>query len=173
VVSNNRQPNVSATAQTEQPEPVKPFNDQAPVRHDVILAMQEPTCNKSSAAKRHTNSANNSCPAQSNGSGSTASRPTSSIEYICEILPARTRGGPDDAPLEGDGVGNKEFNVHHKDREGYDYAYKIQSVYRLDDPLTLAKLQSIYGMNSAPRGLVYTPASIVEQVDWRKAVKIR
>ncbi|EPE31321.1 PUA [Glarea lozoyensis ATCC 20868] len=53
--------------------------------------------------------------------------PQSSIEYVCEILPAKTRNAGDLA-LEEDGLGNKEFNERHKDWEGYDFAYEVTSV---------------------------------------------
>lgn len=48
--------------------------------------------------------------------------PKSRIEYICEILPAKTRN-PGDPALEEDGLGNKEFNTRHPDWEKYDFAY--------------------------------------------------
>lgn len=48
--------------------------------------------------------------------------PHSSIEYICKILPARTRNASDE-PLEDNGLGNKEYNERHKEYEGYDFAY--------------------------------------------------
>lgn len=98
--------------------------------------------------------------------------PHSSIEYVCEISPARTRN-PGDEPLPDHGLGNKEYNSRHKDWEGYDYAYQILSVYHLAQPLTMAQLRAEHGMKSAPRGLVYTPTSITESVDWRKGEKLQ
>ena len=98
--------------------------------------------------------------------------PQSTIEYICEILPARTRN-PGDLALEGDGLGNKEFNTRHKDWEGYDFAYKILSVYRIEKPITLDDLRNDHGMRSAPRGLVYAPPSLLEFVEWQKQSKLR
>ncbi len=92
--------------------------------------------------------------------------PYSSIEYVCEILPVRTRN-PGDEPLPDHGLGNQEYNNRDKAWEGYDYAYQILSVYQLAHPLTMAQLRAEHGMKSAPRGLVYTPASITEAVDWR------
>ncbi|KAF8862671.1 hypothetical protein BDZ45DRAFT_616615 [Acephala macrosclerotiorum] len=98
--------------------------------------------------------------------------PYSSIEYVCEILQAKTRN-PGDLPLEENGLGNKEFNTKHKDWEGYDFAYKILSVYKTDKPITLDDLKNDHGMESAPRGLVYTPQSIMELVEWQKQRKLR
>jgi predicted transcriptional regulator len=98
--------------------------------------------------------------------------PQSSIEYICEILPAKTRN-PDDLTLEEDGLGNKEFNERHKDWEGYDFAYEVLAVYRIEKPVTLKDLRNDHGIRSAPRGLVYTPPSLVNLVDWQKQRKVR
>lgn len=98
--------------------------------------------------------------------------PYSSIEYICEILPAKTRN-PGDLALEEDGIGNKEFNTRHKDWEGYDFAYKILSVYKLDMPITLKDLKNDHGIRSAPRGLVYAPPSLMALVQWQKQTKLR
>ncbi|KAI4266922.1 MAG: hypothetical protein L6R38_008470 [Xanthoria sp. 2 TBL-2021] len=87
--------------------------------------------------------------------------PHSSIEYVCNILPAKTRN-PADAPLEENGLGNQEFNSRHNDWKGYDYAYKILSVYHLNKPITLNDLKVTHNMKAAPRGLVYTPSSMTE-----------
>lgn len=98
--------------------------------------------------------------------------PQSSIEYVCEILPARTRN-VGDLPLEEDGLGNEEFNAKHQDWDGYDFAYKILSVYQIRKPVTLKDLRDDHGMRSAPRGLVYVPLSLVNLVDWREQSKVR
>lgn len=98
--------------------------------------------------------------------------PYSSIEYICEILPARTRN-PGDAALEEDGLGNREYNMRHKDWDGYDFAYRILSVYRIDKPITLGELRQKHGLGCAPRGLVYAPSSLTKLVDWKKQSKLR
>ena len=97
--------------------------------------------------------------------------PQSSIEYLCEILPATTRN-PGDLPLEENGLGNKEFNTRHKDWDGYDFAYKILSVRRIEEPITLKNLKDDHGMKSAPQGMVYTPLSLMELVDWQKQSKV-
>jgi predicted transcriptional regulator len=91
--------------------------------------------------------------------------PHSSIEYVCEILPAATRN-PGDAPLEENGLGNREFNARHTDWDGYDYAYKILSVYHLERPITLSRLKKEYGVGSAPRGPVYVPVSLAKDLKW-------
>ena len=98
--------------------------------------------------------------------------PHSSVEYICEIEPARTREKGDE-PLEENGLGNWEYNTGHKDWEGYDYAYKIKSVYQLDEPITLQRLQANYDFKSAPRGWMYTPKSLVDAVPWKEGKKLR
>jgi len=70
------------------------------------------------------------------------------------------------------GLGNKEFNDRHKDWEGYDFAYRIVSVRKLETPVMLKELKEEYGLGGAPRGLVYTPVSLLEGVDWRVQVKL-
>jgi predicted transcriptional regulator len=92
--------------------------------------------------------------------------PFSHIAYICEIDPARTRGTGDE-PLPEDGLGNKEFNERHKDMFRYDFAYRVQSTYRLVEPITLAEMKARFGIKCAPRGLIYTPESIKKVVEWR------
>jgi predicted transcriptional regulator len=93
--------------------------------------------------------------------------PHSHIAYICEIDPARTRN-PGDEPLIEDGLGNKEFNERHKDWAGYDYAYRIRSVWKLNTPIGLDRMKTMFGMKGPPRGLVYTPATILGQVRWNE-----
>ena len=97
--------------------------------------------------------------------------PHSSISHICEIAPAQTRN-PGDTPLEETGLGNKEFNTRHQDWTSYDFAYKILSVYVIEKPLLLKDLRGKYGMKSAPRGFVYLPKAIFEQISWHKQKKI-
>lgn len=97
--------------------------------------------------------------------------PHSSIEYVCEIAPAATRS-PGDAPLEENGLGNKEFNARHSDWDGYDYAYRILSVYHLEQAITLQDLKREYGIGSAPRGLVYVPTALSERINWQDGKKI-
>lgn len=91
--------------------------------------------------------------------------PLSSIVYICEIDPARTRGEGHDA-LPEDGRGNHEFNTYHKDWDGYNFAYRIRSVRKLRQPLTLGILREKYDFKLAPRGLVYLHAQIANDVPW-------
>jgi predicted transcriptional regulator len=95
--------------------------------------------------------------------------PQSRIEYICSILPARTRNSGD-LPLEEDGVGNREFNERHVDWEGYDFAYKIVEVRRIEMPVTLGDLRRDHGVEDVPKGVVYVPKSLWEVVDWGKQV---
>lgn len=97
--------------------------------------------------------------------------PHSSIEYICEILPAATRN-VNDTPLDENGLGNREFNTHDKEWEGYDFAYNIESVYHLDCPVTLSQLRKDYGMKSAPRGPVYVPMPLVKKIKWYEHKRI-
>jgi hypothetical protein len=75
-----------------------------------------------------------------------------------------TRGHDADKPLPEDGLGNRDFNERHRGWEGYDWAYRVRSVWRLKDPLTLEELRDTYGFRSAPRGLIYLPKELERDV---------
>ncbi|KAJ0416718.1 PUA-like domain-containing protein [Aspergillus carlsbadensis] len=93
--------------------------------------------------------------------------PHSSVTHVCETRPAMTRNAGD-SPLDKEGLGNAEFNTHAKDWEGYDFAYKIDTVYELREPISLQELKEKHGFKSAPRGGVYLPLSISDSVDWKQ-----
>ncbi|KAK7955689.1 uncharacterized protein PG986_004911 [Apiospora aurea] len=95
------------------------------------------------------------------------SAPHSAITHVCEILPARTRN-PGDAALPENGLGNAEYNNRDPEWDGYDYAYKITSVYELRQAIPLTDMKQDYGFKSAPQGLVYLPKLLGERVDWRE-----
>lgn len=88
--------------------------------------------------------------------------PVASIQYVCEIEPARTRN-PGDLPLEEDGVGNREFNKRDEEWVGYDFAYRIRSVYKLKKAFTLEELRE-HGVKELKRS-VDMPVGILEGVD--------
>jgi hypothetical protein len=92
--------------------------------------------------------------------------PFSCISYVCEIDAAVTRNKGDPKLPEG-GLGNKEYNTFHSDWKGYDFAYRIRSVYKVIDPVTLANMKSRYGCKGAPRGLIYLPEGIPDDVPWK------
>lgn len=98
--------------------------------------------------------------------------PHSCIKYICEIDPARTRN-PGDEPLEEGPLGNKEFNERHREWDGYDFAYKIKSVYELRSPITLKDMKEKYGLKSAPRSIVFVKADMLEDVSLDGQIKHR
>lgn len=91
--------------------------------------------------------------------------PHSSITHVCETLPAQTRNAGD-TPLTEDGLGNVEFNTGHEDWAGYDFAYKMVTVYDLRQPITLKDMKENYGFKSAQRGFMYLPKSIRDSYDW-------
>ncbi|KAJ7719944.1 hypothetical protein B0H16DRAFT_1605558 [Mycena metata] len=94
--------------------------------------------------------------------------PFSHIAYICEIDPARTRN-PGDPPLDEDGIGNAEFNTERGGEwERYDYAYRIRSVWKISEPISLKMMKEKYGFKGAPRGLVYVPEIMESEVDWEQ-----
>ncbi|KAK6907912.1 hypothetical protein L486_05835 [Kwoniella mangroviensis CBS 10435] len=88
--------------------------------------------------------------------------PKSSITYICETHPAHIRAR--DGPLKEDGIGNKEYNEYHQDWEGYDYAYRVRSCYRIKKPIGLEEMRMKFGIGGAPRGMVYVPGRMMEDV---------
>lgn len=98
--------------------------------------------------------------------------PHSSITHVCETLPAQTRN-PGDPLLDEDGLGNAEFNNRHKDWDGYDFAYKVVTVYELRRPISLKEMRDKHGFKSAPRGLVYLPKLIRDSVDWKQQKLIK
>ena len=92
--------------------------------------------------------------------------PFSCIPYVCEIDAAVTRN-EGDPKLPEDGLGNKEYNTFHIDWKGYDFAYRVLSVYKILEPITLANMKSRYGCKGAPRGLIYLPEGIPNDVPWK------
>jgi hypothetical protein len=98
--------------------------------------------------------------------------PHSCIKYVCEIDPARTRN-PGDEPLEEGPLGNKEFNVRHKDWDGYDFAYMIKSVYELRSPIDLKNMKEKYGFKSAPRSIVFVKDDMLKGIPLDSQIKLR
>jgi hypothetical protein len=91
---------------------------------------------------------------------------------MCEIDPARTRN-PGDEPLEEGPLGNKEFNERHRDWDGYNFAYKIKSVYELCSPITLKKMKEQYGFKIAPRSIVFVKDDMLKDVLLDDQIKLR
>nr|XP_031858858.1 uncharacterized protein CI109_005677 [Kwoniella shandongensis]KAA5525930.1 hypothetical protein CI109_005677 [Kwoniella shandongensis] len=90
--------------------------------------------------------------------------PTSSITHICEIGPTHVRSR--DSPLVEDGIGHEGYNAHHPDWKGYDYAYPLVSCWRIKEPISLARMKEHYGLGGAPRGMVYVPRRMKDEVKW-------
>ena len=89
--------------------------------------------------------------------------PLSHISYVCEIDPARTRR-PGDPPLPEDGTGNKLFNDRHPSWARNDFAYRVRSVRRLPEAVSLTVMKRVYGIGIAPRGMIYTPEKMLRNV---------
>ena len=51
----------------------------------------------------------------------------------------RNRGDP---KLPEDGLGNKEYNIFHSDWDGHDFACRVRSVFKIMEPISLAKMKS-------------------------------
>ncbi|EQB54676.1 hypothetical protein CGLO_05453 [Colletotrichum gloeosporioides Cg-14] len=101
--------------------------------------------------------------------------PYSAITHVCEVSPAATRN-PGDQPIPENGLSNKEFNDRHSDWNGYDFAYRINSVYQINTPdgqgITWPRMRDEHGMKMPPRGRVRLPVSIAEQNPWRQQTRI-
>ena len=97
--------------------------------------------------------------------------PLSHIGYICEIDSARTRNLGDE-PLPEDGLGNKEYNSRHKECDRYDFAYRVKSVWRIQEPITLAVMKEKFGIKIAPRGLIYVPPKMAVEVPWEDQERV-
>lgn len=87
--------------------------------------------------------------------------PVSAVTYICDVDQARTRTASD-KPLETTGVGNAEFNAFHPDFQKYEFAYRIRSCRRLKTPIPLDVLQSRYGFEKAPRGVLFATEQMIK-----------
>jgi len=145
--------------------------DNAP-RTDVILPMKDPYMQQIVAGTKTYESRKYNLPACVERIWFYRTAPHSRIEYICEIMPARTRN-PGESLFDTDGLRNVQFNARREDWEGYDFAYKILSVSQLEEPIPLAKLKTYHGFKSAPVGFLYTPSSIHDQVVWFRQKKLR
>ncbi|TVY84298.1 hypothetical protein LSUE1_G002731 [Lachnellula suecica] len=95
--------------------------------------------------------------------------PLSRVEYVCEIEPAVVREDVD-PKFSGNGTETKETN---KGKIKPEFAYKILSVYKLNAPITLVALKKDHGVGGAPQGMVYTPSSILESVEWKCQTRLR
>ncbi|KAJ5084203.1 hypothetical protein NUU61_008782 [Penicillium alfredii] len=144
-----------------------PLNE-CPLHSDAILPMQDPYMNQIINRTKNHEFRKYRLKPEVKRIWFYRTAPHSSITHICETLPARTRNHADDAPLQEDGLGNAEFNNRHKDWIGYDFAYRMVSVYELLRPITLREMREKYGFKAAPRGLVYLPQSIRESVKWQE-----
>lgn len=97
----------------------------------------------------------------------------SSITHLAEIEPARTRNfQAGDEPLPENGLGNVEFNNRHPSWAGYDYAYKILTAWELNEHIPLDVMRDKYGFKMAPRGMLYLPEAIENEVVWDKQRKV-
>jgi hypothetical protein len=140
-------------------------------RADVILAMQEPYMQQIISGEKTYEFRKYRLNKSVKRIWFYRTAPYSSLDYVCEILPARTRD-PGDEPLEEDGLGNNEFNTRHKDWENYDFAYKILSVYELKS-IPLSDLETVYGLKGVPRRVVYVPDMLLKAIDWRSQTKLQ
>lgn len=52
--------------------------------------------------------------------------------------------------------------------EGYDYAYRILSVYNLEQPILLKDMIAKHRMKCAQRGPICLPQSIKEELVWHR-----
>lgn len=149
------------------------FGTTSPKMTDVIMAMREPYMTDIAEGRKKFEFRKYRL--------STAKRiwfyqtsPHQCIRYVCDVGPVRTRQ-PGDEPLpEGPGMdGNYEFNHHDKEWYGYDFAYEILDIHELKYPITLEELEQHHGLKSAPRGWMYTPASLLAAADLTQQNRVR
>jgi len=76
-------------------------------------------------------------------------------------------------PIIEDGLGNKEFNTFDPEWKGYDYAYRILSVWKLKQKLELNTLKNDYGFKGAVQGMMYVPDTLSGKIQWNSGLKIR
>ncbi|KAH6869154.1 hypothetical protein B0T10DRAFT_569051 [Thelonectria olida] len=90
----------------------------------------------------------------------------SAITHIYPINTAIIRN-PSNAPLPKDGLKNKDYNKKHPDYKGYNYTYRIKSVYKINAQggkgITWAIIRDEYSMKIAPQGRVMVPQSMLDQ----------
>jgi len=105
--------------------------------------------------------------------------PTSAITYICHVgpvvvRPPRASAGESRVAdrLKEDGYGNADYNAHHPDFERYEYAYPVLSCYRLKRPIGLVEMKDTYGIQGAPRGMVYVPKRMKDDVKWQEQEEV-
>lgn len=158
--------------QSNEPLPTKAAAGPSPAPTDAILAMQDPYMTQIVDGVKNYEFRKYRISHSVQRIWFCRTAPYSSITHICEILPAATRN-PGDAPLPEDGLGNVDFNNRDPNWDGYDFAYKIVSVYELREPLSLQAMKGRYGFKAAPRELVYLPESIRASFDWKMQKLVR
>ncbi|GAM85034.1 hypothetical protein ANO11243_030370 [Dothideomycetidae sp. 11243] len=87
------------------------------LRADAVLAMQEPYMQQIASGEKTYEFRKRRLADSVKRIWFYRTAPYSSIEYVCEIEPARTRN-EGDPPLPEDGLGNHEYNTGHQDWEG-------------------------------------------------------
>jgi hypothetical protein len=69
-------------------------------------------------------------------------------------------------------IGNAEYNAQAADYTGYNYAYRVLSCTRLEEPITLGRMKSEFGVGIAPRGMIYVPEAMRVSVDLSEQEKV-
>lgn len=93
--------------------------------------------------------------------------PRSKIEHVCEIEPAITWG----EVLAGHV--SEEIKDSYVDINPSEVAYKILSVYQLQEPVTLVAMKKDHGIGGAPQRMAYAPGSLIELVPWQKQTRLK
>ena len=86
------------------------------------------------------------------------SSPDQTLRYIATISHGKRPGEIQPALL--DGIGNAEFNAGKKD-EGF--AYEIEELYELKEPLSLKAMQERYGA-TFPQRFSYVMDSMIQDI---------
>lgn len=93
--------------------------------------------------------------------------PRSKIEHVCEIEPAITWGEVLADPV------SEEIKDSYVDINPSEVAYKILSVYQLQEPVTLVAMKKDHGIGGAPQRMAYAPGSLIELVPWQKQTRLK
>lgn len=84
------------------------------------------------------------------------------ITHVCHIDKITNRNDAIWENLPRQGNGNHEYNSRASDWEGYDYAYRIRSVYKIKEPISVEQMQSLHRIRP-PQGRLILPRSIKDQ----------
>lgn len=84
-------------------------------------------------------------------------RPVCQLKYMATISGYKL---PGEIPKEERGIGNKEFN----DKKGAKYAYELQQVYQLNNPVSLERMKENGWIEQAPEKYEFVPPAVLGEL---------